>query len=501
MIRIVIKILVPLLILGAGGAGTKYLLDQKKPAKNRVGKKQKNILVHTLKIKRQNHRVYVKAQGTTKAFQELSITAEVGGKVEWVNPELIEGGHVELGDLLFRVDQTDYQLLVDKAKASLATAEFDLDLVMAQNRAAKEEQEILRSVQSNQFLPKVKQNLSGLALYEPQLKKAMSGLKTVRISLKQTVLNLQRTKTYAPIDGYIRSVAIAPGQNISAKQTVATMFTDRPILVIVSLPLSELSWFQNEKNALKNGGPEVVISKRINNKEHIWKGFVKRRLQEVDTLGRLVKVVVHVPEPKSNFGFTLPLGLFVEVSIKGKLIKNVFSIPHTALHKDSTLWYLTPKNRLAIKKVTVERKNNRSYLIKSEAPKGSRIVLSSLSTPMAGMKLQDYSNGLKSTRKSKSKTSSSRTAGRQQKRVLKNEVSDKMEKQGDFLKEGRKSLRAGDLKRSKVWYKKAIENNPDDGRAYFGLGRVFQKEGNHDRSGKLFKRACKQGFKQACSKS
>ena len=407
MTKLIIKILIPVLILGAGAVGTKYLLGEKEPVKNKVEKEERVFLVNTLTAKPQNHLVYVRAQGTTQAYQELSLAAEVGGRVKWINPELVAGGYVHAGELLFKIDPTDYQLLVDKAKANLATAEFELDLVKAKQKAAKTEHDSLKLSKASKFLPKVKHELSSLALYEPQLKKALSGLKSVRISLRQSMINLKRTRIFAPFSGYLKSVSLAPGQNISAKQTVATMFADRPILVVVFLPLSDLTWFHTEQDSKSKQGSRVTISKPVSQKLHTWQGVVKRQLQELDNLGRLVKVVVHISNPKSNLGLILPLGLFVDVKIRGQMLKGVISIPHTALHKDSTLWVLDNESQLTIRKTVVERRNNESYLIRGGVKEGEQIITSSLSTPIVGMPLKKYTEAKNSTEKTAKKVQQS----------------------------------------------------------------------------------------------
>jgi|GEM_PF-2242414 len=382
MWRILIKTFIPILILSAGGGATYYLIENKKPVKSRPAPQQKSILVRTLIAEPKNHRVIVKSQGTTEAFKELSLSAEVGGKVIWMNPELVEGGRVDQGDLLLRLDPQDYQLNLDQVQASLVKAAYDIDLVLAQKKAAEQEQKILQSMPKSRFLPKIKTTLSGLALYEPQLRNAQAGMEAVKITLKQAELNLRRTQVFSPFDAYVRMVSTAEGQSITAKQTVATMFTHKPILIKVSLPLADLDWF--------HVGSTALISKKIGNRRHQWKGRVKRLLLEIDNLGRLAKIVIEVPNPRSNYRFSLPLGLFVDVAIQGETLKNVISIPHSALHAGSNIWKLNGEDRLEIQKVVVTRKNDQEYLFSNGLHRGERIIISPITAPIPGMKLVEF---------------------------------------------------------------------------------------------------------------
>jgi multidrug resistance efflux pump len=63
----------------------------------------------------------------------------VSGQVVEISPSLVVGGFFRQGDLLFRVEQADYRLAVDRARAALAKAEFDLATVEGQARVARQE--------------------------------------------------------------------------------------------------------------------------------------------------------------------------------------------------------------------------------------------------------------------------------------------------------------------------------------------------------------------------
>jgi len=392
MLRLIIKILLPILILGAGSGGAYYLIINKKTVKSRPPQKEKIILVRTRIVEPKTHQVFIKSQGTTEASRELVISAEAGGKVVWVHPELVEGGLVTAGELLFRIDPVDYQLKVDQAKANLAKAEFDLDLVKAQKKAAEEEQKTLRSMKTSQFLPQINTTLDSLALFEPQLKNAQAGLEIVKINLKQAWVNYNRTKVYTPLSGYIRTVAITTGQSITANQQALVMFAASPILIKVSLPLDDLQWFVAEKDPknITKRGSLVTVSKKIGNKLHHWRGTVKRQFQEIDNLGRLANILVEVKNTTSNYDYALPLGLYVDISIYGKTIDHVIGIPHNALHGGSLVWKLNNKSQLEFQKVSILRKNDQEYLLQDSLVAGDKIILSSISAPIPGMKLKEF---------------------------------------------------------------------------------------------------------------
>lgn len=62
---------------------------------------------------------FVEAVGTFSGFEEVTVMAEVSGRVVKIHHEL--GDTVRPGDLLLEIDPTDYQLAVDEAASSLVT--------------------------------------------------------------------------------------------------------------------------------------------------------------------------------------------------------------------------------------------------------------------------------------------------------------------------------------------------------------------------------------------
>ena len=91
------------------------------------------FLVETEKLKRSDLNIMVHSQGAVKAKREIALMAEIAGKVEVLNDAFVVGGKFITGDLLVTIDDADYQVAVQRAKANLASAQANLDLEQARS--------------------------------------------------------------------------------------------------------------------------------------------------------------------------------------------------------------------------------------------------------------------------------------------------------------------------------------------------------------------------------
>jgi len=392
MLRIIgkiIKFVLPVVIILAGIHTTLTLIESKPQPKSRKGPTEKVKLVRVKSFESLDHLVIVKAQATTSPQVELAIAPQVNGRVIWVSPSLVEGGRVKKNQPLFKIDPVDYQLQLQQAQAVHAKATYELDLIAAQKKGAESGIKIYQKMTKNKTSLDIKKNISSLARYEPQIALAKTELDSAEANLKQAELNLKRTEVSASFSGFIRSTSLAIGQIISSGQTVAKMFKDKPVILKIALPASELQWILIKINFQKTDqkNSKVLVSKQIGGIKHKWNGEIKRQLQEIDSLGRLMTVIAEVTQPVSDKGFTLPMGMLVNVEIKGKTLKNVYGIPQNALRKDSTLWVFSKDNRLEIRSVNVIRKNENLVFISQGLNAEDQIVVTQIPSAVQGMKL------------------------------------------------------------------------------------------------------------------
>jgi RND family efflux transporter MFP subunit len=378
-----IKIGLPLLILAAGAA-LMWIMIARHPEPQREERKDPGALVEVLSVTRGERQVRVQGTGTVQPRQEISLIPQVSGRVTSIAPGFIAGGFFRQGDVLFRIEDTDYRLAVDRARAALAKAEYDLVDMEGQARIARREWERLQLGNGEKPNP--------LVLYEPQLKNARAALLAARAALQQTELDLQRTVLRAPFNAVILSESVDPGQYVRSGTGVAMLAgTDRAEIVL-PLPLEELVWLQIPRQGAKDQGSEASVQLSASDETFRWAGQVVRRLGDVDPQGRMARLVVALDDPyglRRDAGERpqLAMGTFVQVVLQGAVLKDVAVIPAAALRDDARVWIMND-GHLKIRPVEVVRRARDEVVISGGLAPGEQVVLTNLAGVAEGMKLR-----------------------------------------------------------------------------------------------------------------
>lgn len=341
-------------------------------------------LVEVAELAKTNRQVIVSATGSAHSRYEVGITPQVKGRISELSPEMVAGGTFRKGELLFAIEEIDYQLAITLAQSSLAQAE--LELLRNENLAdlARKEWHALNAESAVEPNP--------LVVYEPQLKSARAQRGAAQANVKQAEINLQRTKVFAPFNCYVRSEQLEIGQFVNAGSPVATVAGLDQIEVTVPLPLNELIWLQVPRNGKKQGSLAKVALQSGGQTFH-WQGEITRALGEIDPRNRMARVVVTVDKPfprqvENNLLHDLLPGMFVEVRLQGEELSDVIAVPRGALHDNDTVWVVDDNNKLHIREVEILRRERDEVLIRSGLDGSERIVLTNLSGAAEGMLLR-----------------------------------------------------------------------------------------------------------------
>jgi len=380
------KKFLPLIILAVGILGM-GVFALSRPAPKKQVTEDRGALVEVMTVNKQDRPVVVHGTGTLQARQEVSITPQVSGQIKTISPNFVAGGFFRKGQLLFKIEDVDHKLDVDRARASLTKAEYELALVESQAKIARLEWERLKVQEEREVNP--------LALYEPQLKNARANAASARASLKQAQLDLERTRVYAPFNSRVRSEQVDLGQYIRAGTSIAVLAGTDTAEVVVPLPFEEMKWLNIPRPGMKQKGSPSTVHFRRGDDAYEWQGRIVRSLGEVDTRGRMARVVVSINDPyglkkRKNQKERPPLegGMFVDVSLHGTNLSGVYAIPRKALRDDDTIWIMDDQNLLRIHPVQVVRLEKNDALITNGIEDGTLVVLTTVSGAADGMKLR-----------------------------------------------------------------------------------------------------------------
>jgi RND family efflux transporter MFP subunit len=378
-IRRLIQIVMALVFIVVGFFAMKEM-KANKPELKRLAPVSSDPIVKVVEIQLKPHTILIRGEGTVKPLREISLVMQVGGKVIYASPSLLDGGQFEKGDVLLRIEPADYKLAVTLAKAKVKDSESKLVLAREEAAAAREEWRLLRKGSKEEPPP--------LVAKEPQLAAAKARLEADRADLKKAQLNLERTEFKTPFAGRVSQENVDVGQYVMAGQVLASLYSTEAAEIMVPLADEDLAWLNVPGFTTDDGsGAKAVVKARFGGHELTWPGEVVRAEGKLDERTRMVKVVVRVADPYAKKP-PLAVGLFVIVEIQGKQLKNAALIPRSLLHQDNVVWVVDGQNRLRFKKVEVTRFQGDKVLIESGLNGGEKVVESPLKVVTDGMSVK-----------------------------------------------------------------------------------------------------------------
>lgn len=385
MLKNVLKYLAPILVI-AGSVGVFALLHVSRPEPEKNEDPARPTTVYVTPVTEASTALEVFTQGEVRSRAQIDLVAEVSGRVMSVSPQFVQGGRIEPGESLLRIDDTDYRLALQEAKARVADAELAVQQALADQDVAHKQ---LRN----------DPNPSELALRNPQVAQARAMREAALAALEQARVNLDRTTVSLPFKGRVAETYVQVGQFISAGTALARVFgTD---LVEVRLPLTNSQMAVLDLpigyTASEGGGLPVTFSAEVAGQRHRWHGRLVRLDASVDPDTRLLYASAEVEDPYgsavSAAGMPLAVGLFVEAEIQGADLVQAMNIPGNALRAGDIVYVVNQEGLLEIREVQVAHATPDRAIIRNGLAPGEQVVTSALRNPIQGMALSTVSRG------------------------------------------------------------------------------------------------------------
>ena len=371
-----LKFVLFVVIIAVGVVVMKGLKATAPEAKKRQPKAMQ-VLVDVEPLEMAKAGVRIEGMGLVVAAREVTLKAQVGGRVIEVADNFLEGEHVDAGTVLARIEAEDYELKVDQAKSMLEQREAELELEMGFQRVSAREWELLG--ESSDVLAES----ASLALREPQLKQATAIQRSAQAALDQARLDLQRTEMIAPFNALLLERSVELGSLAGVGGEVARLVSTDSFYVRVSIPVSRVP-------VLEVPGAEAIV--RISGVESTLPGKVVSLLGDLDPDGRMARVLVEVEDPlglkpENDDRAKLLLGAYVSVELLGHQIPDTFILPRETLHNGDNVWLRRANSTLEIRPVTVLWRNRETVVIGDGLHAGEELITSSLSFASDGMKV------------------------------------------------------------------------------------------------------------------
>ncbi len=381
--KLIAKLLLPVLIVIMAVLFSRYLVATR-PEVEAVPPQRNVPIVKTLTVRPQEVSFTVEAQGTVVPHAETRLMAEVSGRIEEISGSLVNGGFFEQGDLMLRIDPTDYELALEEANLAVSRAERMLVQEQADAEVARKDWESLG-----------KGEASPLVLRQPQLAEARAELASARARLERSRRDVERTVLRAPYAGRVRSESVDLGQFIARGSEVAMIYAVDYAEVRLPLPDSELAFvdiplaFRGTNPGFE--GPDVLLRARFAGRETTWNAKIARTEGELDPMNRMVIAIARVEDP---YGLSelaerppLALGMFVEAEISGRTRADSIVLPRTALRSGERVFVVDDEERLRMRPVQVFRAERDRVVLEGGLAPGDRVIVSPLEAPVEGMQV------------------------------------------------------------------------------------------------------------------
>jgi len=347
--------------------------------------KRSAMLVEVMGVASASHKPQIKALGNVIPAQKVSVMPRVEGAVVAVSEQFVPGNFVKKGQLLVKLDASDFEIALRQEQANLEKAKAAYSLEMGEQARAQNDYNALGMNSSGAN--------KALMLREPQKQTATANLEIAQARVEQAKLALERTQVRMPFDGQVLTRDVNLGSQISTSNVIAQVIGTDRYWVEASIPSSQLKW-------IARGADKEAVTIRDRNAWPSGKareGTLKQVVAELSPATRMAKIIVEVSDPLQISGSQVsdgqlgsaPLisGAYVDVEMPGIALENSFKVPLKYVRKNNTVWVMQDKT-LDIRQVDVAFKDDQYAYITNGLEDGDDVIKTDLARITQGAELR-----------------------------------------------------------------------------------------------------------------
>lgn len=367
--HVIVRRTLPLVIIAIFIALSVLLLNNKKRPEQQKAQVRTPVL-EVIRIEKQDVQLSVNSYGVVEPKYKAEVVSEVIGSVNYISPVFAVGKFVSKGDLLARLDDSDYRADLAQAEASLAQAQAKLKEEIARGKVAKK---TLRDVSPNKK--------TALGLREPQRKQEEANVKFAKAGVERAKRNLAKTEIRAPFDALVKMKNINMGSYLTQGKLIGELYgTETAEIRLPITPNSfsylDLNWLDSRKLNIEAQYGDVKINH--------WAAKLVRNEGIIDKDNRMIYLIAEVDDPynlkspldkssiksisslsTSSPSLTLPVlqfGTFVTTTIQGKKVKDVIKLPRHVVRSEQVI-VVDSQNKTQTRQVNVVRSDNENAYV------------------------------------------------------------------------------------------------------------------------------------------
>ncbi len=397
MMRLALKIVLPVVILVAASFGA-YALVKSRPEPERRAAPEKVWVVETTLARFGDEMPELTLFGEVVAGRKVDLRPLVAGRVVDVGTNFQEGGVVRKGDLLIAIDPFDYEADVAERDAERNEARArmrEISAEIAGTKAQLKHDKVQLEIRKRDVARREKLRGSGtssakalddarLALIdnEQRIADRTRAVKTwnakwqqqeatiarLDVAVRRARRDLEETRLVAPFDGFLLNVASELGKRIGTGDSVASLIDAERLEVRFHVSNATFARLRTEQGYAgsvarvywpgeKNGAP--------------FEAVLEREGSEIETASGGVSLYARL----RNLGPDTAVrpGAFVRIEVPGRTYRGVARLPETSLYGGDTV-YVVVDDRLTARKTTVMARIGTDVLVRDGIVEGDEVL-------------------------------------------------------------------------------------------------------------------------------
>jgi HlyD family secretion protein len=308
----ILRLLIPLLILGGGGY--MYLTPDPEFVPE----------IRTTTVSQGNIVDSVGATGTLEAVTTVNVGSQVSGIIDELNVDF--NSIVRKGEVIMRLDPSLFETQVAQGRANLVRAQADTERLRVSLDDAVTQLERAEDLAKRELISVIELEAAQVTVRstEAQIKSSEAAIIQAEASLNQNQVNLEHTVIRAPIDGIVISRLVDVGQTVAAS-------LQAPELFVIAADLSKMRVIANiDESDVGRIRPQqrVTFSVDAFPGEEFEGSVTQIRLEPVITQNVVTyATVVDAPNPDLR----LKPGMTATIDLETARRDNVLRIPNAAL--------------------------------------------------------------------------------------------------------------------------------------------------------------------------
>jgi RND family efflux transporter MFP subunit len=295
-------------------------------------RKERSVTVNASRAVRADLVRPVVAEGRIRARHSAEIHSEITGRIVRVLVE--EGQKVKRGQLILKIDDREYEMAAEEARArylqalSLLTIEgADVDSALA-SRAQEFRDELTNLEQleksgkitrEERLAREIDMDVEALkqGKFRGEIAAARSGVSVARADLERSRLNLERTEIRAPFDAVVSGLTLSVGEQLKVNQTLCTLVDNINIE-------AEVGVLEADVGKIAPGGAAILAVPALGETLSVVVDVVS---PQFDPATRTCQVLIRL---KNEQGRLRP-GMFARALIAGERFEDRLLVPREAI--------------------------------------------------------------------------------------------------------------------------------------------------------------------------